>query len=706
MAIIDLGSGKITQEAPSVAGQPPQAGIQPQVQPGIAPQPAIAPAQQPQQPQQPQQQLGRIIDLDTGEFAQDRPVSQARQAEAQAVDVERRRRIEALPELTGIAAGESKAKLAALTPVLLATTDPRELGNILSANFPNIGIQETPEGEILAFNNETGRRVIINKPGLSPIDVIQGLGIAAAFTPGAGVAAVPAKLAAKFGVGAATAGLTQAAIEGIQSQIGGELNEEEIAVAAALGGAAELVVPAIQAVRQSRQAAKVGAGRAEIEQVAESVATARQAAEETGVPLFQAQQTGVPAQLEKQSFIAQLPAGTQSAIEGLTLQNKAAGDAVENFLGQIAPDSAVVTGAEQVRTAAETAVKATVRARAEAASPIYKQAFRRQRKGQLGLINTAKLETKVSRMAGQFDPSGEISKNLTKALNKIQRADGNLQKLHLAKTELDQTINSFGADSVGNTTKRFVSDVVRDLTDNLVTQSPSYRAARSEFIRLSPEVTKIQESIIGKIANLDDTQLKQVTSKIFDPSNTVKNVRDAKKAITDVSPEAWNAIVRRELEGRLGVIKSTAEAGTVENIPGQMFRAIFPNDKKTKVLMSALDAEGRMNLKYLQTALRRASLGRPGGSQTAAREEIKRELRGGVSQSIRDLFKAPVSTIVSAGEDAAFNKRASSLSKALFDPTWKAEMSKLRKLKADTPAAGRAFTQLINSIDSTEEQPR
>ena len=58
------------------------------------------------------------------------------------------------------------------------------------------------------------------------------------------------------------------------------------------------------------------------------------------------------------------------------------------------------------------------------------------------------------------------------------------------------------------------------------------------------------------------------------------------------------------------MIKSTAEAGTVENIPGQMFRAIFPNDKKTKVLMSALDVEGKKNLKYLQTALRRASLGR------------------------------------------------------------------------------------------------
>jgi hypothetical protein len=183
-------------------------------------------------------------------------------------------------------------------------------------------------------------------------------------------------------------------------------------------------------------------------------------------------------------------------------------------------------------------------------------------------------------MSSQFEQKGQIAKNLNSALDKIENARGDLQKIHLAKTEIDQTINSFGADAVGNTTKRFLTDVKNDLTNELIRQSPSYRAARDEFIRLSPPVTKIQESIIGKVANLDDTQLKQVTSKIFDPANTVKNVHDAKKAIADVSPEAWDSIVRVELEKRLGSMAAEPTEGSIDNIPGQMWRAIgFNSDK-------------------------------------------------------------------------------------------------------------------------------
>jgi hypothetical protein len=589
---------------------------------------------------------------------------------------------------------------------MLSTFDPKAQQDIIQEAIPEAVFEQTADGStIIETPTEEGgvRRSVLNRPGFSPQDLSTATAQVLSFVGPARLANLGRTTLQKFGIGAAAAGATE---QGLQ-ELGVSLGREErdplsTGVAAVTGGAAEVVVPAIQAIRGSRQAARVGAGADELSQVSQSVQAAQEATEQTGIPLFQAQQTGVPAQLEKQAFVAQLPAGTRAAVSGLKKQNQAAGEAVETLLGDIAPDAAVVTAADKVRTAADTAIQAVKRARKEASSPIYKQAFRRQRKGQLAPIDTAALETKITQMARQFDSSGQIAKNLNIALRKVQKADGDLQKLHLAKTELDQTIDTFGEGAVGNTTKRFLGDVNRDLRDALVNQSPSYRAARDEFVRLTPEVTRIQDSIIGKIANLDDTQLKQVASKIFDPANTVKNISDAKKAITDVSPDAWDAIVRKELESRLGSIKSTAEAGTVENIPGQLFRAIFPNEKKTKVLFSSLDDEGKKNLKYLQTALRRASLGRPGGSQTAAREEIKRELRGGVFQTLRNTFRQPISTLVSTGEDAAFNRRVKSLSEALFDPTWTAEMKKLRKLSPKSPEAGRALTQLLNDIESTE----
>lgn len=697
MAIIDLGSGRITQEAPSAEGQP-------QAQAGIEPQPVTAPTQQPQQ------QLGRVIDLDTGEFAQDRPVSQARQAEAQAVDVERRRRIEALPELTGIAAGESKAKLAALTPVLLATTDPRELGNILSANFPNIGIQETPEGEILAFNNETGRRVIINKPGLSPIDVIQGLGIAAAFTPAAGVAAVPAALAAKVGVGAATAGLTQAAIEGIQSQVGGELDESEIAIATALGGAAELVVPAIQAVRQSRQAAKVGAQRAEVETVREAIRPAQEATQAveqvTGqrVGLFPAQQTQVPSELLKQRILPQLDAGAQTAAAALERQNKEVFDATSDLLNTIAGPEVAITGAGRFRTAAQNAIQSAKNSRSAATSDLYREALDTGATADLGPVRDL-----VKQNLDGAPEGGEIIKTMKKIAVFLKPKNGTeptLRQLQKTKFELDSMLEKFGENALGNSTKRDVVELKRLLVSQMEEASPLYKTANDEFARLSPAVTNLENSIIGGASKVKDVDLQNISRRIFSPNSNPEVVKNAKAVIDQADPGAWNDMLRTELQRRFGGIETLAEdipGELVGNVPGQLRRAIFGNPEQRRTLLSAMNRDQKQNFIYLEQVLKRAASGRAAGSPTAAFGQALEKLRGTASV-LRDFIFRPVKTLQETGERGLFDRNVASLTKAMFDPNFQPQMARLRALNPNSPAAARAFAQLLNTASEDEQQ--
>jgi len=177
---------------------------------------------------------------------------------AEQVETTQQARISALPELGqgGLLAGQSELKGAAITPLLLTTTDPQEVGNILTSQFPDdIGITQTKDGEFIATNRETGARVSLNKPGLSQIDIIQGLGLAAAFTPAARAAVIPSAIAKRAGAGALTAGATQTAIEGGQALAGGDFSSGEIALAAGLGGLAEvaapLVAPAAKAIKEA-----------------------------------------------------------------------------------------------------------------------------------------------------------------------------------------------------------------------------------------------------------------------------------------------------------------------------------------------------------------------------------------------------------------------------------------------------------------------
>ena len=590
---------------------------------------------------------------------------------------------------------------------MLSTFDPKAQQDIIQQQIPGAVFEQTADGStIIEVPTAEGgiRRSVLNRPGFSPQDLTTATAQVLSFLPAAKMASLGKSLLSKIAMGGAAAGATEQALQEGGVALGREERDPVgTAIATLTGGAAEAFVPVVQAVRASRQASRVGAAADEIEQVVPSVQAAQEASEQTGIPLFQAQQTVVPAQLEKQAFVAQLPAGTRSSVEGLRTQNKAASEAVEDFLGQIAPDQSVVTGSDKLRTAAQAALEKAKNIRAEKASPLYKEAFKNGAD-----INLNPVSDLISGKLDDFPDTGEVAKTLKKASRLIfgkagETKNASLKQLHNAKVEIDQMLNKFGETSLGNTTKRELTEVQSLLLNQIDEASPSYKAARDAFAAASPPVTKIQESIIGKIANLDDTQLKQVSSKLFDAAETNPNViAGARKSIQDVDPAAWNEIIRVELERRLGSIKSIAESGSVENIPGQLFRALFPNDKSTKVLMNSLDAEGKKNLNYLRTALKRASLGRPGGSQTAGREEIKRELRGGVFQSLRQFLKAPISTLASTGEDAAFNRRTAALAKALYDPTWKAEMKEIRKFSPKSPAAARALTQLLNDIEGSD----
>lgn len=149
------------------------------------------------------------------------------------------RRLEDIPELGqgGLLFGEDKVRTAAIIPALMTATEPQELAQVLTSNFPNVGVTMTPpssqnpQGRLIAVNNKTGATVELNKPGLSQLDVLQGLGITAAFLPagGAGLAAGGVR---GLGMLAGASGATQAGIEAVQAVSGGEFDQEEIATAA------------------------------------------------------------------------------------------------------------------------------------------------------------------------------------------------------------------------------------------------------------------------------------------------------------------------------------------------------------------------------------------------------------------------------------------------------------------------------------------
>jgi hypothetical protein len=548
-----------------------------------------------------------------------------------------------------------------------------------------------------------GQLSVLNKPGFSKQDAVKAVTQFLSFMPAGRIAQLGRGLLQKFGLGAAAAGRTEAIIEDIGKETGvtAPRDTSRLAAATFMGGLSEAVMPAKRGVQRLRQEGKAQTIRKEFEDVAESIAKSEEAEKATGITLAYPQKTAIPSQLEEMSFVGQLPPGSKRSLEFIGEQNKQAEGAVTNILNSIAPPESITKGAKEFRTASQRALDKQRLIRQEKTSPIYEKAFENTEP-----INTKPIKTTIAEDLESLPEGGEMSKTLKK-VNELIGDEASLEKLHNAKLEIDQMLNKFGDGSLGNTTKRKVTKIKNELTELLEIESDEYAKARKEFEDLSGPVNEIQDSIIGKVADLDDVQLKTASNKIFDPAETNPEVvKQAKKVISDVDPEAWNKLLRVEFEKRLGkMITDISESGTgtIENIPGQIHRAFFKPVKQKRVLYAALDGDQKKNMELFELALKRASLGRPGGSQTATREEIKKRLEGGFFKGLRNLISSPVATITGAGDQAMFDSRVRKLADKLFSPDFNIDMKEIRQKHKNVESAINATIQLLDNIGIKEE---
>ena len=610
------------------------------------------------------------------------------------------------PEIQGMAEVGSAPEANAWTGAalksslgLLTESDPEIVKQVLQKQFGNeVSFRQDEKGNDIAIF--PSGEYALNRPGLSYQDVLSGIFDLAAFTPsGRG---------AKFAAGAAKGGLTQAGIESAGASVGGDFNLRKVPEAALMVGGGNKLSGVIS---DALGATKVAAKNAPPPAVAPQVAEAVEASAETNIPLFRAQQELDPALIEKQSFVAQLPAGAKQARAALTEQNRAAGEAVDSLLAQIAPDDAIVLAQPKFQNAAQEAIEKARMLREEKTSPLFEGAFKEGAE-----VDLAPVKGMASKTLDEFPETGEVPRTLKKALNLIagrqdtivpggrivdqlgapitaeQRIKNppTLRQLANAKIEIDQMLSRKLDGSLGHQTKANLTALKNRLLEQMDKASPQYKFARNEFYRGSGPINALEESIIGKIANLDPTQMKRISGMIFDPAQSNPAVVfQAKKVIDDVSPDAWSLLLRSEVERRMGTIRP--KVGTVvENIPGELKRAIFGNNKQRSVLMAGLTPQQRKSFSLLETALGRAQLGRPGGSQTAAREEIKRELRGGIVQSLRDFFSAPLRTTANIAEDKTFDRRVRAMAKVLFDPEYAPKLQTALKDKS-----GQSFGHLL-----------
>ena len=605
---------------------------------------------------------------------------------------------------------------------LSTTFDPKAEQEIIEKQFPDANFTDVGDGYMQI--DYGGKQYVLNKAGMSSSDLESVLGTIAPFGAAAKGANYARKMLPKFFKPSSTGikmlaqmlgqGGTEIALQGSQMLLGREnLNLPDVAVATGTGGIAELGRGLAQGYQSAKSYTR-GGDEGFNNVIKRRVATADQASQETGVPLYRGQKTLKPSDLTQQEFALGQEGGSEITERALQVQDVASENAVENLLNKLAPSTAVETGEQGVVNVSKQLIERAKLIRKERASPLYDQAIKVENPDvDIEPINNYldDLFEELPAAGKAFDQISRIQK-IIESSKKKDSDFGSINKLHSAKFEIDKMLKAVGDDSLDKKLQQNVLDIKDVLLNQLDSASPNYKLARETFAENTPEVERLENSIIGSFAKYEVEDLNKVADKIFGQNQNLTNVGQVKRVKEQIlsaegGKDAWSEILRVNFER--GVSKAGINADAT-NTPTYLHKAIFgaTNASKKVIMEAAKGTPIEGNLKYLDIALKRAGMGRKSGSATSKNESIKKKL-GGSMKPFVEALKSITTGIATGGATTArdvagvasetgFEKRLAELSELIFNPRWTTEMNSLRKLNSNSEEAETLMRSILKKI--------
>jgi hypothetical protein len=202
-----------------------------------------------------------------------------------------------------------------------------------------------------------------------------------------------------------------------------------------------------------------------------------------------------------------------------------------------------------------------------------------------------------------------------------------LSQMHDAKMDIDAQIEA--AKRKGDAgLARQMTIMQGQLVDHIQDYSPDYAEAREIYRKMSLPINQFDQSLAGKILDLDETQTFKLGEYIFNPRipNSVRS--DFAQKLQDADPNAFHNLATETMRGKLAQIRDIGTSDT-QNVPYQILNALFKNEREREMWKSALPDKAK-DLDALVRGLQLQGRNRSIGSDTAFNQEA-RDRFGGTS---------------------------------------------------------------------------
>ena len=257
--------------------------------------------------------------------------------------------------------------------------------------------------------------------------------------------------------------------------------------------------------------------------------------------------------------------------------------------------------------------------------------------------------------------------------------------LDVVKKRINTAATSMGSSLKGadKYTAGLIQNAAKKITDTTDQYSKNYQTARSIHEQMSPVVNDAENSVIGRLANLKDTNLNTAHKIVFDQSQTnLRVMQKLKQQIMRRNPDAWNAITRQHIDdlikkGKVDGVSFNQQVLNNENLFKQLQVAVDHNPEALRLLNNMKD--GWEDLKRI-------------GKGKSAHYEESRGFKG-----IRDSMLSIVAMIA----DQITPSQQAEAIKYLNSPAWEADVlnvANVTKSSAKEKLMTKIFGRVIPSM--------
>lgn len=322
-----------------------------------------------------------------------------------------------------------------------------------------------------------------------------------------------------------------------------------------------------------------------------------------GVDITPAEAGGSPIAAQTQGQLGTSKQGTQALYEFGKKRLGQEKQAVAGMLDELSPNNA--SAAVEVRRATQKVISKEEKALQETARPFYEQSASDliPKKEFGGLSKSNIFQHYLQKVKGDPLLADDIAKY----------PDNSVKVLDYVKKYMDDDIGRLiREEGVRSNKAALLTNQKNKMLEMLDKHSDNYKTARTIYSVDGAGVRQLKESNIGRIADLSDVQLKNVSKIIFDPAQTdIKVMNQMREKIQKENPGAWSRLIRNEMERRLD--KAGDYAGST------LYNKVLKSDRDFNQFLAATKGMPGVRRKLIDMKRAFKDLIEPVSTKTAAR---------------------------------------------------------------------------------------